>query len=211
MKKIIFLAFTIMLLVACQDASNEQQKEPETSQPENQGAPPSFAVKESKELSAKYLSEFKKSPTSMPFEITLEVSPRKQNKKEKIFFDIQVKKPKEKMQKVTITALLDDDMYEYLDTSHLWFSNIESVMNPDFPDDYFTLKPKPKGEDILTVAIGRTMILLDKEFKSSSRENFINTLLKTKVKVTWIDSNADKQEKYIRFNNANVTVKENIL
>jgi hypothetical protein len=59
------------------------------------------------------------------------VSPRIQNGKQKIFFDIKVENPDVEMEEVKLSALLPEDAYNYIDASYLLFSNAEAVLDPE--------------------------------------------------------------------------------
>jgi len=153
-------------------------------------------------------SEFKSS-ASLPFEVTLEVTPRQDGDIEQVFFDIKVQNPQKTMHKIAITAVLDDKLLQYLDTSHLYFSNIDSVLDSNAPEEYFTLKSSDTNKK--SVAIGRSFLKLNELNLNEANDSEIKQIiLNSKVKVTWIDDKSELHSEYIAFSEKNFTMKSNV-
>lgn len=189
-KKIIWSFLLTLVLVGC---NNE-----DVSQVDN-----NLLVSEINEINE--VDDFKQfTEESFPFDISLEVSPRIQNGKQKIFFDIKVENPDVEMEEVKLSALLPEDAYNYIDASYLLFSNAEAVLDPEYPKENFQIGPK--NSEIKSIAIGRTFILKNNEFSEEEKSEFIKIIKNIMVKVSWKDTDDNINIHHLKLPSKNIQI-----
>jgi hypothetical protein len=161
-------------------------------------------VQETEDLIQRSISDFQLFEKEH-YSMYLKVLSRSEDGVSRIFFDVKVFGAKKSMKDVTLSALLPDEAYQYINAAYLSFTNIDAVLS-DAPRKYFSLIPG--NEEIKGIAIGRSFLL--NENGKFTEESISEIASNVKIKVSWVDDQEKVHVDYLRMPKDMTTIDESL-
>ncbi|MBH0167222.1 hypothetical protein IHV12_20055 [Fictibacillus sp. 7GRE50] len=202
MRNFLTLITSICILLSLSSCSNEKSNTPESKEQSTTKLSDeqiqSILEDEVKEIESLNQSEFLSSSEVFRTNIDSFIEPEG-----KVTFDVTIDKPKEYMEQVIITAVLNKQANESLKAPFLNFSNLISVYKSgetEFSKN-FTIGPNIK--ETKGISMGKTFILNE----GYDLEDVLAASPELLIKVSWLTEKKEKKKEYLRITRDQINIR----